>query len=236
MNYSPVKTVFLFFLGLIAVGAVLLSLPASRNSGFDFSFINALFTSTSAVCVTGLAVVPTGEFYSFFGQIIILLLIQLGGLGYMFVSTVAALLIGRMALKDRRILQEIFDISSFSGLKKLVLKALLFVLAIEIAGAVVLTGFFLKEYSFLESVYLGIFHAVAAFCNAGFTPFSNSLESYSSSPVLLYTITVMSMLGGLGFFVIVDMYDRFKNKTQLSLHSKVVLSMMAGIIVAGFLF
>jgi trk system potassium uptake protein TrkH len=180
--------------------------------------------------------VPTGEFYSLFGQIIILLLIQLGGLGYMFVSTVVALLVGKMSLKDRRILQEVFDISSFSDLKKLLLKALAFVAGIEAAGAAVLTGVFLKEYSFFKALYLGLFHSVSAFCNAGFSPFTNSLEGYSSSPVLLYAIAVMIIFGGLGFFVIVDLYDHFKNKTQLSLHTKVVLSMTVGIITVSFLF
>jgi Trk-type K+ transport systems, membrane components len=154
----------------------------------------------------------------------------------MFVSTVVALLIGKMSLKDRRILQEIFDISSFSDLKKLISKALIFVLGIEAAGAAVLTLVFLKEYSFVKALYLGIFHAVSGFCNAGFSPFSNSLEGYASSPALLYTIAAMIILGGLGFFVLVDLYDSYKNKTHLSLHSKVVLYMTAGIIVVSFLF
>jgi trk system potassium uptake protein TrkH len=217
-------------------GSVLLSLPVSRNAGFDFSFLDNLFMSASAVCITGLTVVNMGEFYSFFGQTVILFLIQLGGLGYMFVSTVAALLTGKMLLKDRRILQEIFDISSFGGLKKIILKALSFILGIEAAGAAVLTVVFLKEYPFFKALYLGIFHSVAGFCNAGFSPFANSLENYSSTPVLLYTIAAMIILGGLGFFVIVDLYDHFKNKTRLSFHSKVVLFMTAAITIASFLY
>ncbi|MDR2426939.1 MAG: hypothetical protein LBD46_07185 [Endomicrobium sp.] len=236
MNYSPVKTIFLFFLGLIIIGSLLLSLPVSRSDEFDFSFLNNLFTSVSAVCVTGLEVVAIGEFYSFFGQTVILILIQVGGLGYMLVSTVVALLIGKISLKDRLILKEIFDVSSFDGLKKITLKALTFILVIETAGAAVLTSIFLKEYSFFKALYLGIFHSVSGFCNAGFSPFANSLENYSSSPVLLYTVAVMVILGGLGFFVIVDLYDHFKNKTRLSFHSKVVLFMTAVIMAVSFLF
>lgn len=153
----------------------------------------------------------------------------------MFVSTVVTLLIGKMALKDRRIMQEIFDVSSFKDLKKLLVKAVIFVLAIEAAGAVVLTFIFLKEFPFFESCYLGLFHSVTAFCNAGFSPFPDSLVSYSGNPLMLYTMSALIILGGLGFFVIVDIYDTYKDKhIHLSLHTKVVLSMTAGILLFGF--
>lgn len=212
-------------------------LPVSRNSGFDCSILTCFFTSVSAVSVTGLTVVPTGEYFSFFGQTVILLLIQLGGLGYMFVSTVVTLLIGKMALKDRRIMKEIFDISSFSDLKKLLYKAVFFVLAIEFIGAIILTAFFMRQFSFLKSVYLGIFHSVSAFCNAGFSLFPDSLISYAGSPVLLYTIMFLILLGGLGFFVIVDLYDTYRYKRlHLTTNTKVILSISAAIIIFGFVF
>ncbi|MCL2144339.1 MAG: Trk family potassium uptake protein [Endomicrobia bacterium] len=237
MNYSPAKTLLSFFLGLIAIGTITLSLPISRNPEAGFSFLTSLFTAASAVCVTGLTVVPINEYFSQAGLTIIMLLVQFGGLGYMFVSMAVALLIGKMALKDRRIMQEIFDISSFKDLKKLLIKAVFFVLAIETAGAVILTFIFFREFTFFESCYLGIFHSITAFCNAGFSPFADSLVSFSANPLLLYTIASLIILGGLGFFVIVDVYDAYKEKhVHLSTHTKVVLSMTLGIIVCIFIF
>ncbi|MDR2395408.1 MAG: hypothetical protein LBD57_02185 [Endomicrobium sp.] len=236
MKYSPAKTLILFFIGLIAVGMVLLSLPATSNSVVGHSFFNNLFTCVSAVCVTGLSIVNIGEYYSKFGQIIILLLVQISGMGYMFVSTVLTLLLGKIALKDRRIMQEMFEVSSFNGLKKLLLKAVLFVLGIEFIGAVSLTVVFLRDFSFLKSVYLGIFYSVMAFCNAGFSVFNNSMTSFSQNPIVLYIISILILLGGLGFFVIVDIYDYYKEKRlHLSIHTKVVLFMSLIITVCAFI-
>lgn len=236
MNYSPAKTLLLFFLGLITVGTIILSLPICRNPEADFSFLTNLFTATSAACVTGLTIVPINEYFSGIGQTVIMFLVQIGGLGYMFVSTVVTLLIGKMALKDRRIMQELFDISSFKDLKKLLVKAIIFVLAIEAVGAVILTFIFLKEFSFFESCYLGVFHSVMAFCNAGFSTFPDSLAAYSGNPFMLYTMSMLIILGGLGFFVIVDIYDTYRDKhIHLSTHTKVVLSMTAGILLLGFI-
>ncbi len=236
MNYSPAKTLILFLLALIALGTILLSLPISHNPGNDTSILNSAFIATSAVCVTGLTVVPIGEYFSLFGQIIIVLLVQIGGLGYMFMATAVALLIGKMALKDRRIMQEVFDISSFNDLKKLLSKAIFFVLTIEAVGAVILTFVFMREFSFFKSLYLGIFHSIAAFCNAGFSLFSDSLVGYAANPVLLYTVAVLIILGGLGFFVIVDLYDTYKDKhIHLTIHTKVVLAMTVALIGIAFI-
>lgn len=236
MNYSPAKTLILFLLALIALGTILLSLPISHNPDNDTSILNSAFIATSAVCVTGLTVVPIGEYFSLFGQIIIVLLVQIGGLGYMFMATAVALLIGKMALKDRRIMQEVFDISSFNDLKKLLSKAIFFVLTIEAVGAVILTFVFMREFSFFKSLYLGIFHSIAAFCNAGFSLFSDSLVGYAANPVLLYTVAVLIILGGLGFFVIVDLYDTYKDKhIHLTIHTKVVLAMTVALIGIAFI-
>jgi trk system potassium uptake protein TrkH len=235
MNYSPAKTLILFFLGLIITGVLLLSLPAARGSG-SFSFVTNLFTSVSAVCVTGLSVVNVGEYYSIFGQTVILILVQLGGIGYMFVSTFITLLCGKVALKDRRIMQDIFDISSFSGLKKLLSKAVFFVLAIEFTGAVILTFIFLRNFSFLKSAYLGIFYSITAFCNAGFGFFCDSLVRFANDPALLYVISVLVFIGGLGFFVIIDIYDTYREKhLHLWMHTKVVLSVTAAITFFAFI-
>ena len=154
----------------------------------------------------------------------------------MFMATAVALLIGKMALKDRRIMQEVFDISSFNDLKKLLSKAIFFVLTIEAVGAVILTFVFMREFSFFKSLYLGIFHSIAAFCNAGFSLFSDSLVGYAANPVLLYTVAVLIILGGLGFFVIVDLYDTYKDKhIHLTIHTKVVLAMTVALIGIAFI-
>lgn len=236
MNSSPLRTIILFFIALIIFGTVLLCLPFSRQDDTVLSVLTSLFTATSAVCVTGLSVVNIGEYYSFFGQCIILLLIQLGGLGYMLVSTSLGLLLGKMALKDRKIMQELFDINSFNELFKLLKKAVLVVLGIEFIGAVVLTFLFMKTFPFGRAVYLGIFHSVSAFCNAGFSPFINSLEGFSQSPAVLYTMAVIIILGGLGFFVLVDIIDNIRGKNiRLTFHSKVTLWMTFILIISGFL-
>ncbi len=235
MNVSPVKTIIIFFIALILLGTVLLCLPFAKHEYADFSLLTCLFTATSAVCVTGLSVVNVGEYFTAFGQIVILLLFQIGGLGYMLVSTGLGLLLGKLALKDRKIMQELFDISSFNKLFKLLKKAVLIILCIEFVGAIVLTIGFLKDFSFKQAVYYGIFHSVSAFCNAGFGLFRNSLENFSNNPTILYTIVILIVLGGLGFFVLVDIIDKIRGKNiKLTFHSKIILYMTLGLTVFGF--
>ncbi|MDR1784592.1 MAG: hypothetical protein LBQ99_02520 [Endomicrobium sp.] len=225
MNYYPTKRVVSFFLGLIIFGIVFLSLPvAHTHNSSKFSFITNIFMSVSAVCVTGLSVVNTGEYYSTFGQIVILLLVQLGGIGYMFVSTVVTMLLGNVTLKDRRIMQDIFDISSFSSLKKLISKAVFFVLSIELFGTLVLTFIFLRDFPFLRAVYFGIFYSVMAFCNAGFSLFDDSLVKFADNSILLYMVSFLIVFGRLGFFVIADIYDTYRERRlHFSTHTKIVL-------------
>lgn len=234
MNSSPVKTIILFFTVLILLGTILLCLPFSIRQESSFSVLTCLFTATSAVCVTGLSVVNIGTYFTDFGQIVILFLLQIGGLGYMLVSTGLGLLLGKLALKDRKIMQELFDISSFNELFKLLKRAVLIVLGIEFAGAAVLTVGFMKDFPLGQSLYYGIFHAVSAFCNAGFSPFGDSLESFATNPTILYTVVLLVVLGGLGFFVIIDIIDKFRGKNvRLTFHSKVILWMTAGLIIFG---
>jgi trk system potassium uptake protein TrkH len=234
MSYSPTRTLVLFFLGLIALGTVLLSLPIARNSS-GCSFIVNLFTSVSAVCVTGLSVVNICEYYSAFGQITTLLLVQLGGVGYMFVSTAIALLLGSLTLKDKRIMQDMFDISSFNGLKELLSKAFFFVLTAEFVGAVVLTFIFLGDFSFLKSAYLGVFYSIMAFCNAGFSFFNESLVRFTDNPSLLCVMSFLIIFGRLGFFIIVDVYEKCRKKRlHFSTHTKIVVSISASITVFAF--
>ncbi len=235
MNVSPVKTIIIFFIALILLGTVFLCLPFARQDNAKFSLVICLFTATSAVCVTGLSVVNIGDYFTNFGQIVILFLLQIGGLGYMLVSTGLGLLLGKIALKDRKIMQELFDISSFNELFRLLKKAVLIVLCIELIGAVILTIGFLKDFNLEQAIYYGIFHSISAFCNAGFSLFENSLENFSNNPTILYTIIILVALGGLGFFVLVDIIDKFRGKNiKLTFHSKVILYMTLGFIVFGF--
>ena len=235
MNVSPVKTIIIFFIALILLGTVFLCLPFAKQDNAKFSLITCLFTATSAVCVTGLSVVSIRDYFTNFGQIVILFLLQIGGLGYMLVSTGLGLLLGKMALKDRKIMQELFDISSFNELFRLLKKAVLIVLCIELIGAVILTIGFLKDFNLEQAIYYGIFHSISAFCNAGFSLFENSLENFSNNPTILYTIIVLVVLGGLGFFVLVDIIDKFRGKNiKLTFHSKVIIYMTLGLILFGF--
>jgi trk system potassium uptake protein TrkH len=234
MKYFPIKIV-LFFLGLMVLGTMFLSLPVARNDK-EFFFATNLFMSVSAVCVTGFSVVNICEYYSTFGQVVILFLVQLGGVGYMFVSIVATLLFGKMALKDRYIMQDMFDVSSFNKLKRFIFKATLFVLGIEFVGSVILTFIFLINFPLLKSIRLGIFYSVMAFCNAGFSFFDDSLVRFANSPLVLYVIAILIFFGSIGFFVMVDIYDTYKEKRlHLSTHTKVVLFMSTIIIFFAFL-
>ena len=234
MNSSPIKTIILFFAALICLGTLLLCLPCALQEDAEFSVLTNLFTATSAVCVTGLSVVSIGTHFTDFGQIVILCLLQIGGLGYMLVSTGLGILFGKLALKDRKIMQDLFDISSFNDLFKLLEKAILIVLGIELIGAVVMTVGFAKIFPLGKSIYYGIFHSVSAFCNGGFSPFTDSLESFANSPVILYSVVALVVLGSLGFFVLVDIIDNIRGKNiRLTFHSKIILQMTFILIVFG---
>lgn len=222
-NNSALLPILLFFVGLIVLGTVLLCLPFARVSP-ELSVLNCLFTVTSAVCVTGLSVVNISEYFTLSGQIIIMCLVQTGAFGYMLVSTGLGFLLGKIALKDRKIMQELFDISSFNDLFKLLKKAILIVLCIELAGAAILTFKFMGSYPLQKAILLGLFHSIMAFCNAGFSLFENSMETFSNSPAVLWTLSSLILLGGLGFFVLVDIIDKFYSKTKrLTFHSEVIL-------------
>jgi trk system potassium uptake protein TrkH len=236
MSWSPAKTLVLFFVTLIALATAFLSLPFAIREGQEFSLLSNLFSAVSAVCVTGLTVADIGTHYTLFGQTVILIAAQLGGMGYMFVSTLGAVILGKMTLRDRRILGGIFDINSFGDVKKVLKKAVFFCLAIEFIGFIVLTLAFLRDFSFGTAAYLGIFYSVISFCNAGFSVFNNSLIPYSGDPLVLAPLFVLIVLGGLGFFVLVDIYDTYKYKhTHFLVQTKIVLVASAVILTLGFL-
>ncbi|MCL2485215.1 MAG: hypothetical protein FWF00_03065 [Endomicrobia bacterium] len=235
MNKSHALRILLFFTGIILLGAVILSLSVSRAQGVAFSLVEPLFTATSAVCGAGLSVIEISEHYTIFGQIVLLALMQCGALGYMLLSVVIAVLVGKVVLKDRAIMNDMFVIYSFSDVFKILKKAIIIILSIELIGTVFLTLGFSSDYSFGKSLYLACFHSVSAFCNAGFSVFSDNLASFSSNALLLYTLMALMFLGGLGFFVLVDVLSALKNKNEkISYYSKIVISASAVLILAGF--
>ncbi len=236
---SPIRLLPLGYLAVILIGTLLLMLPAAVH-GESLSFYQALFTSTSASCVTGLIVVDTGTKFTFFGQLIILLLIQLGGLGFMVVATAFFMALRRkkMSLKERMTLAESMGEERLQGIVSLALMALKLSLSIEAVGALLYSTRFIPDFGFAKGVWYSIFHSVSAFCNAGFDLMGNyaSLTSYVSSPIINVTTILLIVLGGLGFSVLMDLLEKPKRKhIHFRLHTKVVLRAYFVLLFAGAL-
>lgn len=232
---APVQILAVGFAAVILTGAILLVLPISSRSGDYTSFLTALFTSTSAVCVTGLVVVDTGTYWSIFGQVVIMLLIQVGGLGFMSFATLIALLMGRkITLRNRLVMQEALNSFSLQGIVRLGKYVLISTFTIEGIGAAIMSIRFIPDYGIIKGIYFSIFHAVSAFCNAGFDivgGFKN-LMPYQESGVISITIMTLIVVGGIGFTVQSEIYGHrgFRN---LSLHSRLVLVTTGLLIFAG---
>jgi len=237
----PPQVLVMGFAAVIFSGALILTLPAASNSGHGLRFLDALFTANSAVCVTGLVVVDTATQYTRFGQIVVLSLIQIGGLGFMTMSTMIALLIGkRISFRERLVMQEALNQFSPAGLVRLTRNVLLTTLIVEGTGAVILAARFAFDYPLGQSIYMGIFHAVSAFCNAGFdimgrlTGKFSSFTSYVSDPVVSLTIGGLIVVGGIGFPVIQELY-RYRRERRLSFHARLALKVTGLLIIAGTL-
>ena len=227
---SATQTIALGFALIIVIGAVLLSFPFSSVDGRPTSFINALFTSTSATCVTGLVVFDTGTKFSFIGQLIILFLIQVGGLGFMTVTVLFSFVLKkRIGLRERSFLTEAFSTLQLGGIVKLVRRILLGTLFFEAGGALLLTTRFMPAFGFWRGLWYSIFHSISAFCNAGFdlmgiiTPYS-SLMGFSSDFIVNVTIMLLIIIGGIGFVVWDDIYTNKLHFKDYSLHSKIILT------------
>ncbi len=237
LKITPVQVLVLGFFSLIFVGTILLALPISSRTGQSLGILDSLFTATSAICVTGLVVVDTVTFFSPFGQIVIMCLIQAGGLGFMTLATLLFMLIGkRISLKERLIIQESLNESSLQGLVDLVRNIFLATFIIETFGAILLMIRFIPAYGVLKGIYYSFFHAISSFCNAGFDLMGSagSLTAYRSDFLVSGTIMLMIVLGGLGFRVLMDIY-RNRNFHKLRFHSKVVLLSTLVLIVSGAL-
>lgn len=237
--FTPARATTLGFLAVILIGAFLLSLPISHNDGEWFGFTDSLFTATSCVCVTGLVVVDTAIEFTLFGQIVILLLIQIGGLGFMTLATVMFIVFGKkINLQSRIYMQESVSEDNLKGVVRLAQKIVIYTLAFEAMGAFVLSFQFAKDFGVGEGIFKAIFMSVSAFCNAGFDVLGanygafSSLAHYQNNPLVLLTLGVLIIMGGLGFAVITDIISR-KKSNRLRAHSKAVLLMTSILIVLG---
>lgn len=234
---KPTQILSFGFAFLILAGGILLSLPAASKSGESIGFLNALFTATSAVCVTGLVVVDTYTQFSIFGQLVIMVLIQIGGLGIMTMATLVFLLLRRrITLRERLVMQEALNQLTLSGLVKLTQRILVITLVFEGIGALLLAIGFAKYYGIGQSLYYGLFHAVSAFNNAGFDVVGGfrNLTPFVEDPIINVVIMSLIVCGGLGFSVIYDILST-RDFKRLSLHSKVVITMTLILLFSGFI-
>ena len=216
-------------------------LPVSSVEGKSISAIDAFFMATSATCVTGLSTISLADHFSFFGQLVILGLIQIGGLSIMTLYSSTVILLGRsMGMKDRIIMQDLLAVSSLEGLFAMIVDIIKYTFFIELWGGIILAiAFTFEGFEFGTAIYYGFFHSISAFCNAGFSLFNNSLESYATNPLINGTVSLLVILGGLGFIVLRELKEmaiRRKSLLRIALHTKIVLVTSTGLIVSGTLF
>ena len=232
-DLSPNQVLVSGFISLILIGTYLLHLPIASSGEGSIKWVDALFTATSATCVTGLVVLDTGSDFTFFGHWIILIPFQIGGLGIMTFSTMFAFLLGKkISLRQRLIIQESLNQFSIGGLVRLAKYILLFTFIFQGFGTLFLYLNWRHINSNHSSLFLSFFHAVSAFCNAGFSLFSDSLQAYTSHTGINTIFLILIIFGGIGFLVLVELYEYPKRK-RLSLHSKLVIVMTIFLLVSG---
>ncbi|UED73530.1 TrkH family potassium uptake protein [Brevibacillus sp. DP1.3A] len=235
LHLDPPKTLVLGFALIIFLGALLLTLPVSTVDGLGLYWLDALFTATSATCVTGLVVVDTGTTFTTFGQLVILSLIQIGGLGFMTFATFFALIMRKkISLRERLILQESLNQISIEGVVRLAKMILIFTAVTEFIGGVLLSIRFAFDFPLSKAIYFGFFHAISNFNNAGFDLMGDfaSLTAYVDDLLVNLVVCLMIILGGIGFIVVSELYD-YRQTRRLSLHTKVVLATTGLLITAG---
>lgn len=239
LKVHPAVIVLASFLLAIIVGSMILKLPVSTMNG-EISWVDSFFTTTSAVCVTGLVVVDTGSYFTFFGQCVILTLIQIGGLGVMTISVALFRWIGRnISFRHRMVIQDLFAHTPREDIFSLIKSIMLFTFGAELLGAVFLTIHWSHEYPIYDAIYKAVFHSVSAFCNAGFALFSDSMVRYSDNILLNVTICSLIVTGGIGFPVLYDfqmwLKKRKQKRARLSIQTKAVLLTTMVLIVSGAL-
>lgn len=240
---SPHRLILIGFISIIVISSFLLALPVASVSGNSQPFIDALFAATSAISTTGLTVVDVGSFYSLFGQVVILTLIQIGGLGYMiFIVLVMSGLGIRLSLSGKLVLQESLTSPPYEEVVRFSKMVIFVTFAFEFLGAAALSLYWMKEFSVKHAIYLGVFHSVSAFCTAGFSLFSGNLCAYRDSIIINTTIGVLCIGGSVGFIVIYDIYYAIFGKPKedeppkkLLAHTKLVLIMLPALLITGVL-
>ena len=239
-NHLRYEQIIVFgYLLIILAGGLLLCLPIASRSGNWTPFLNALFTATSATCVTGLVVYDTYTYWPLFGQLVILCLIQIGGLGFMTVITLLSMFLKRnIGLHERKLLMLSAGSPVISGVVRLIRRIAIGTLVIEATGTLILATQFCPTMGFVTGLYNALFHSVSAFCNAGFDIMGkfgafSSLTTYQQNPLVLLTIAALIVIGGIGFFVWNDIAIHKLNFRKYQLHSKLALSVTAILIVLG---
>ncbi|HSH35447.1 TrkH family potassium uptake protein [Schnuerera sp.] len=235
IGLNPPRVLILGFGALILIGTLLLNLPIATKTGESIGLVNSFFTSASAVCVTGLVVVNTADYWSLFGQITILILIQMGGLGFMTMATIVALLVGKkITLKERLVIKEQLNQKTISGLVRLTKYVILSTFIMEGIGAILLSTRFIPKYGTIKGIWFSIFHAISAFCNAGFDIIGESMVPFVGDYVINLTLCLLIIIGGLGFSVYIDI-SKNRSFKRLSLHSKLVISITIILIFIGMI-
>lgn len=230
----PSRILLLFFTLAILTGSFLLMLPAATTNGNDISYMTALFTITSAISVTGLSLVDVSKVFTPFGKLIILIYIQLGGLGLMTFSSLIFLLIGkRITYHERKILKEDLNAETTGEVTDFIKKLIMIVFTIEFLGAILLALGFMRYMDPRKAMFYGVFHSVSAFCNAGFSLFTNSLEEFAGNPLINLTIAGLIILGGIGFAVInswityvVTKRKRFNLTSKMAIFISIILTLV----------
>lgn len=240
-HLSKVQTIALGFFLIIAIGTVLLMLPIASRDGQSAGFLNALFTATSSTCVTGLVVVDTYTNWTLFGQVVIIGLIQIGGLGFITIGVFFSIFLKRkIGLKERNLIQESMNTLQIGGAVKLVKKIVRYTIIFESVGALLLMIRFIPKFGWVKGIWYGIFHSISAFCNAGFDlmgqrePYS-SLTMYYDDVLVNVVIMALIVIGGIGFIVWDDISTHKWHIKKYMLHTKIVLSMTAILILGGAL-
>lgn len=237
INLNPAQVLSFGFAGIILIGALLLNLPQASIDGNSIGFIDALFTSASAVSVTGFAVVETATHWTLFGKIVIIILVQIGGLGIMTMATLIALLLGKkITLKERILLQEGLNQFSLEGVVKLTRYIIISTLAIEAIGAILLSTRFIPIYGFKKGIWFSIFHSISAFCNAGIDITGNSMVPFASDIIINLALIMLIITGGLGYSVYIDLTTNKMNIKKFSLHTRFVLLFNIILFASGFVF
>lgn len=214
-SFSPYMTILLSFMVVTILGGILLSLPISMRDGKSVKLIDGFFIATSAICVTGLSSIDIGSVYNIFGQMVILVLIQLGGLGVItFTSVIIIMISKKIGYYTKKIVQEDINIDTTFKIEEYVKKVILSVIVIEFIGTVILFFEFIKKFGFLKAVYYSFFHSVSAFCNAGFSLFSDNLYGFKNSFIINMMIPLLIFLGGIGFSTILNCYNVLRKKEK----------------------